>query len=127
MIIVSHAVAYKSLGWLVSINLCINIYNIYISPINNIAMPLVKFTANLKRFYPTLDVMQVNASTVADVLAAVEARHEGIRDYIVDEQGALRKHVNIFIGNEMVQDREKLNDHLAESDEVYIMQALSGG
>jgi len=90
-------------------------------------MPVVKFTANLKRFYPNLEAMQVNATTVAAVLAAVEAKHQGIRDYIVDEQGALRKHVNIFIGNEMVQDRQSLNDALTDTDEVYIMQALSGG
>ena len=47
--------------------------------------------------------------------------------YIIDEQGALRKHVNIFIGNSVIEDKTSLADKVNESDEVYIMQALSGG
>uniref|UniRef100_UPI004047D74E MoaD/ThiS family protein n=1 Tax=Roseivirga sp. TaxID=1964215 RepID=UPI004047D74E len=90
-------------------------------------MPTVKFTSNLKRFYPNLAPLQVKGNTVAEVLKEVEANHAGLRDYIVDENGVLRKHVNIFIGNDMVSDRQTLQDALAENDEVYIMQALSGG
>ena len=90
-------------------------------------MPTVKFTANLKRFYPNLEPMIVMGNTVASVLDEVNANHSGLRDYIVDENGALRKHVNIFIGNDLVKDRNELQDPLIESDEIYIMQALSGG
>ena len=90
-------------------------------------MPKVRFTSNLKRFYPSLAPMNVESKTVAEVLNEVNSSHEGLKDYIVDETGALRKHVHIFIGSEMVKDREKLGDTLNEADEVYIMQALSGG
>jgi molybdopterin converting factor small subunit len=90
-------------------------------------MAVVKFTANLKRFYPDLSPIQVEASTVAEALEGVERIHQGIRDYIVDENGVLRKHVNIFIGNDMIKDRQSLADQLADKDEMYIMQALSGG
>lgn len=90
-------------------------------------MPVVKFTSNLKRFYPSLSPLEVKGGTVAEVLHEVEAVHQGLRDYIVDENGVLRKHVNIFIGNNMVSDRQALNDKLREGDEIYIMQALSGG
>ncbi len=71
--------------------------------------------------------MSVSGRTVASVLEEVNASHSGIKDYIVDENGSLRKHVNIFIGNDLIRDRERLNDALSEDDEVYIMQALSGG
>ncbi|MEL7003610.1 MAG: MoaD/ThiS family protein [Bacteroidota bacterium] len=90
-------------------------------------MPTVKFTSNLKRFYPELDTMKLESSSVADVIEEINLSHKGIKDYIVDETGALRKHVHIFIGEEMIKDRLKLKDMLKESDEVYIMQALSGG
>lgn len=90
-------------------------------------MPTVKFTSNLKRFYPKLATMTVQSGNVAEVLNQVNDCHEGIKDYIVDETGALRKHVHIFIGDEMIKDRVSLKDELAEADEVYIMQALSGG
>ena len=90
-------------------------------------MPTVNFTANLKRFYPDLQTMEVEATTVAEVLQVVEEQHRGLRDYVVDEQGRLRKHVNIFIGKEMVRDRHTLADPLKPTDEIFIMQALSGG
>ena len=90
-------------------------------------MPKVKFTSNLRRFYPNLGEMTIDQSTVSQLLDSVEEAHPGLKDYIVDETGALRKHVNIFIGNDMVTDRLKLSDKLTEHDEVYIMQALSGG
>ena len=90
-------------------------------------MPVVKFTANLKRFYPDLAPLEVNSGTVAEALDVVEQNHKGLKDYIVDENGELRKHVNIFIGNDMIKDRQSLADALGEQDEMYIMQALSGG
>lgn len=71
--------------------------------------------------------MRIEKSTVSQLLDGVEEAHPGLKDYIVDETGALRKHVNIFIGNDMVNDRERLSDQLTDKDEVYIMQALSGG
>jgi molybdopterin converting factor small subunit len=50
-----------------------------------------------------------------------------VRDYLVDERGRLRKHVNIFIGDAMVRDRAALSDPIADDAEVFIFQALSGG
>lgn len=90
-------------------------------------MAQVKFTPNLKRFYPKLKAAEFKAETVAELLEKINAQHVGIKDYIVDEQGSLRKHVNIFIGNEMVRDKQALSDKLTDQDEVYILQALSGG
>jgi len=90
-------------------------------------MAIVKFTANLKRFYPDIQPTEVKSETVSTVLNEIEALHSGIKDYIVDEAGVLRQHVNIFIGNELIKDREKLSDKVKVDDEIYIMQALSGG
>ncbi len=47
--------------------------------------------------------------------------------YLLDESVALRKHVNIFIGENLLRDRMKLGDTVGEHDEIFIMQALSGG
>ena len=90
-------------------------------------MPQVKFTPNLKRFFPDLQEIEVEADTVADVVQAVELRWQGLADYIVDEHGAMRKHVNIFIGEEMIRDRQQLSDAVDTDTKIYIMQALSGG
>jgi molybdopterin synthase sulfur carrier subunit len=90
-------------------------------------MAHIKFTPNLKRFFPDLEQTEIEASTVAEVIAAVDARWKGLADYIVDEKGQLRKHVNIFIGDELIVDKQHLSDAVNSDTKIYIMQALSGG
>ena len=90
-------------------------------------MAHVKFTPNLKRFFPDLKTIEVEGETVADVIAAIEARWHGLADYIVDENGSMRKHVNIFIDDELLQDKVNLSDAVTARTHIYIMQALSGG
>ena len=90
-------------------------------------MPKVQFTYALKRFYPDLREMIVSTGTVADILKMVDQKYPGLRDYLVDEKGRLRKHVNVFIGNELIRDRDVLADVVDIEDEIFIMQALSGG
>lgn len=87
----------------------------------------IKFTNALKRFYPDLAPVQSEVDTVLDVIQVINEKYPGIKGYIVDEQGRLRKHVNIFVDGRMIEDREKLSDGLQPGNEVYIMQALSGG
>ena len=90
-------------------------------------MAHVKFTPNLQRFFPDLCECTVDAATVADIIPAVDDRWRGLADYIVDEQGALRKHVNIFVGGELLRDKQTLSDRVSADTKVFIVQALSGG
>ena len=90
-------------------------------------MAHVKFTPNLKRFFPDLCECSVAAATVADIIPAVDDRWRGLGDYIVDEQGALRKHVNIFVGGELLRDKQTLSDRVCADTQIFIVQALSGG
>ncbi len=90
-------------------------------------MPTVNFTQALKRFYPGLKPMEIRGNTVAEVVESVNANFPGIKDYLVDEQGRLRKHVNIFVGEKLIHDKQTLSDTVHPHDEVFIMQALSGG
>ena len=90
-------------------------------------MPRVKFTKSLDRFFPDLTDIHVEAQTAAEVVTAVDQRFPGLGAYIVDERGRLRQHVNIFIGEDMILDREALSDTVAADSQVYIFQALSGG
>lgn len=90
-------------------------------------MATIKFTRALKRFYPELDTLELVASDVRTVLQEIEQQYQGLTDYLIDEQGSLRQHVNIFVDGQMISDREQLSDALAANSEVFIMQALSGG
>jgi sulfur-carrier protein len=92
-------------------------------------MPRVEFARHLDRFFPQLAQREitVDAVTVADVVAEVDRLAPGFGLYITDERGALRPHVNIFIGDRMVVDRERLSDPVPANARVCIFQALSGG
>jgi molybdopterin synthase sulfur carrier subunit len=90
-------------------------------------MAKVEFTNHLKRFFPTLGPQTLPASTVAELVRALDGRFPGIAGYLVDERGSLRKHVNIFVDGELVVDRARLGDALGDTSEVFIAQALSGG
>ena len=62
-----------------------------------------------------------------EVLDAVFAANSSLRGYVLDEHGAVRKHMVVFVSGEMIRDREKLSDPVPAEAEVYVMQALSGG
>ena len=90
-------------------------------------MPHVRFTSALQRFFPALEDGDFEGVTVAEILVQIEKRYPGMSDYLMDERGALRKHVNVFVSNRMIQDRTALSDVLADDAEMCIFQALSGG
>jgi len=89
-------------------------------------MVQVTFTANLQR-HVACPPERVVGETVRDVLDSVFAANERARGYVLDERGALRKHMVVFINGQPVRDRTTLNDPVPEGAEVYVMQALSGG
>ncbi|HVJ92681.1 MAG TPA: MoaD/ThiS family protein [Labilithrix sp.] len=90
-------------------------------------MPHVSFTRHLQRFFPNLTEGEVPGATVREVIDELERRHPGFASYVVDETGRLRRHVNIFVGDEPIFDRERLGDAVTSDDHVFILQALSGG
>ena len=90
-------------------------------------MATVMFTSNLKRFYPNLSETKVEANTIAEVIEEIDKCYPGLKSYITDDHKRLRHHVNIFINQNMIQDRQLLQDKIKKDDSIYIMQALSGG
>ena len=90
-------------------------------------MPQVRFTSHLQRFFPELAPLELAATSVAELIIELEAKHPGIAAYLVDDRGALRPHVNVFVDDEMVADRLRLSDALDAESQVFILQALSGG
>lgn len=89
-------------------------------------MPRVCFTANLQRHVACPEQV-VAGDTVASALDAVFAQHPRIRNYILDEQGTVRRHMAILVNGQALRDRQRLQHPVAPSDEIHILQALSGG
>ena len=71
--------------------------------------------------------MPAKGNTLAEILHEIDLNYPGVRSYLLDEQGYLRKHVNIFIDGTIIKDRTALSDLFSENSEIYIIQALSGG
>jgi len=69
----------------------------------------------------------IQATTVREVLEGVFADNPRLRGYIVDERGALRRHMIVFVDGRQISDRERLSDRVGPRSEIYVMQALSGG
>jgi len=86
----------------------------------------IAFTPALQRFLRVPDA-RVEGATVAEALEAVFAERPALRGYVLDDQGALRRHVAIYVNGRQVRDRTGLSDPLGPDDEIYVLQALTGG
>lgn len=89
-------------------------------------MPTVIFTRNLER-HLDCPPAEVAGATVREALEARFAGQDRLRGYVLDDQGALRRHMVIFVDGEPLRDRAGLTDPVAPAAEIRVMQALSGG
>ena len=89
-------------------------------------MPTIAFTPALERFLavPSVDV---EGRTLGESLAAVFELRPALRGYVLDDQGVLRQHVAVYINGRSASDRVRLTDPVGSRDEIYVLQALSGG
>ncbi|MGH8701279.1 MAG: MoaD/ThiS family protein [Burkholderiales bacterium] len=76
------------------------------------------------RSYTERSETEASGSTLCAALDDLERQYPGIRFRMIDEQDRIRRHIRIFINGEQVRD---LAQPLVATDEVIIVQALSGG
>jgi hypothetical protein len=89
-------------------------------------MTTLSFTPNLLR-HVQAPTGRVEGATVREVLEAYFQIHPQVRGYVLDEQGAVRKHVAVFLNQESIHDRATLSDPVEPDDDIFVIQALSGG
>ena len=89
-------------------------------------MACVEFTSNVSR-HLECNAVQVTGNTVAKALAQTFTSQPKAKSYFLDDQGAVRKHVVIFLDGYPIKDRQNLSDKIEPDSEILIMQALSGG
>ncbi|MCB9899409.1 MAG: MoaD/ThiS family protein [Planctomycetes bacterium] len=89
-------------------------------------MPQVHFTANIQR-HVSCPPGEVAGATVREALEAVFVGNPRARGYVLDDQGALRKHMVVFVDGQQIRDRVGLSDAVSPSARIHVMQALSGG
>ena len=85
-----------------------------------IPTPLRKFTAGA-------EMVELEAATVQEVLDNLDSKYPGFRASICDENGSLRRFINIYIDGEDVRFLENLSTRITDGAEVAIVPAISGG
>jgi molybdopterin synthase sulfur carrier subunit len=89
-------------------------------------MPTVEFAPALTRHVPC-PRQEVQAGTLACALEAAFIAAPALRAYVLDEQGAVRKHVAVFVNGDMIPSRSDLTRPLVAQDRIHVIQALTGG
>ena len=86
-------------------------------------MPVVRLRAPLSELAGGNRELELEGSTVAEVLKALEQRHPDVRGWILDEHGQIREHINVFVNKEYGQEDTAVLD----SDRLHVLPAISGG
>jgi molybdopterin synthase sulfur carrier subunit len=71
--------------------------------------------------------VEVEGRSVGEVLDRLEAEHPGIRSRIVDEQGALRRFVNVYVGNDDVRFVDGLGTPVPDGVQISVIPSVAGG
>lgn len=86
-------------------------------------MATVRLRAPLSELAGGRRELELDGSTVGEVLRALEREHPDTKGWILDEQGSIREHINVFVNKE--NGREETT--LGPDDRVHILPAISGG
>jgi molybdopterin converting factor small subunit len=89
-------------------------------------VPYVEFAPALTR-HVACPPRQVSAPTLRAALDSAFTAAPAMRGYVLDEQGAVRKHVAVFVNARQIPSRTDLDTPLADGDKVMVIQALTGG
>ena len=89
-------------------------------------MPTVSFAPQLQR-HVSCPTQIVSAACLGEALKAAFLAAPAMQSYVLDEQGHVRKHVAVFVNNEMIASRRDMTLAIAEGDSIMVIQALSGG
>ncbi len=84
----------------------------------------VRLPAILRTYADGRSSVEVHAASVGAALAALEATHPAVGRRVRDEQGAIRRHVSVFHGDDLVRD---LDAALVDGDTLTVVAAVSGG
>ena len=75
----------------------------------------------------TVVTLNEPCATVGEALEKLERQWPGVRDRVLDEQGSLRPHVAVFVGEESIRYRGGLGAPLPDGSTIVILPAVSGG
>ena len=91
-------------------------------------MPVsVHIPTPLRRLTGSLAEVQIDATSVGELVENLESAHEGIKEKLVDESGDIRRYVNIYVNDEDIRFLDGKATQLKEGDSISIVPAIAGG
>jgi molybdopterin synthase sulfur carrier subunit len=91
-------------------------------------MPVtVKVPTPLRKFTAGSESVQGAGDTVAALVENLEKKYPGIRERICDEQGRVRRFVNLYVNGDDIRFLQQLDTRLKDGDEISIVPAIAGG
>ncbi|HSL46511.1 MAG TPA: MoaD/ThiS family protein [Anaerolineales bacterium] len=90
-------------------------------------MPTVRFPAVMKYYVNNQAEFFVPATTVNELVMKVVEQHPSVKFHLVDAEGNLRKHFNVFVNGTHIRDLGGMDTPLNEEDKVILMASAAGG
>jgi molybdopterin synthase sulfur carrier subunit len=87
----------------------------------------VRIPTPLRKLTNNEELVEVNASTVGDVIKELQTRFPGIQERLVDENGEVRRFVNVYVNEEDIRFLKNQQTPLKDGDEISIIPAIAGG
>jgi molybdopterin converting factor small subunit len=90
-------------------------------------MPTIRFPARMKYYVDNQAEFPVSASSVQDLIEQVVQQYPSIKFHLLDSDGQLRRHFNIFVNGTHIRDLNGMETQLKEDDRVILMASAAGG
>ena len=90
-------------------------------------MAKVRIPTPLRKLTNNEEVVEVNASNVGAAITELQTRYPGIKERLVDETGAIRRFVNVYVNEEDIRFLQNQETPLKGTDEISIIPAIAGG
>ena len=87
----------------------------------------VRIPTPLRKITGGNDEVEATGANVAEVIADLEKNHPGIKERICEENGNLRKFVNLYVNDEDIRFKDNLDTAVTDGDELSIIPAIAGG
>ena len=90
-------------------------------------MPTVRFPAMMKYYVNNQTEFIVPAATINELVNQVIEQYPSIKFHLVDSEGHLRKHFNVFVNGTHIRDLSGMDTPLKQEDQVILMASAAGG
>jgi sulfur-carrier protein len=87
----------------------------------------VRIPTPLRKLTNNEELVEVNAGTIGDAIVELQSRYPGIKDRLLDENGSIRRFVNVYVNEEDIRFLENQKTALKDGDEISIIPAIAGG